>query len=157
MQRNILDKIEKMITPILEKQDIELVEIEWGQRGKGGNLCIYIDRPEGITLKDCESVSYEISDLLDREDPIPHNYSLEVSSPGVERPLRKKADFERFTDHLINAETLEPVNGRKNFRGRLISASQENFLIRTENEEEYEIYYANLKKARLCYRQDNKI
>lgn len=156
MEKSVLERIEKMIVPILHRQDLELVDIEWGQRGKSGNLCIYIDKPGGVTIADCQSVSYEISDLLDREDPISDRYSLEVSSPGLDRPLKKQEDFKRSRGNLINVEINEPLQNRKRFQGTLTEASDESFIIRTDSGEEYELFYKNVKKANICYRPDFK-
>jgi ribosome maturation factor RimP len=80
---------------------------------------VYIDKAEGVTLEDCEHVSREISTILDIEDPIKGAYTLEVSSPGLDRKLRNAGDYERFQGSLVKLQTLEPVNGTRNFEGRL--------------------------------------
>ena len=99
----------------LEVWDVELR----GTGGKSRMLRVFIDKPEGATLEDCEHVSREMSTILDVEDPIKGAYTLEVSSPGLDRKLRNAGDYERYRGSLVKLQTLEPVNGSRNFEGRL--------------------------------------
>lgn len=110
--------------PILESLGIELVDIEFGKVGRDAVLRLFIDKEGGIMLDDCANVSRELSMILDVEDAISCNYTLEVSSPGLDRPLKKPSDFERFTGRLIKVRTYEPLqddkgNKRKTFLGKL--------------------------------------
>ena len=110
--------------PILESLGIELVDIEFGKVGRDAVLRLFIDKEGGIMLDDCANVSRELSMILDVEDAISCNYTLEVSSPGLGRPLKKSSDYERFTGRLIKARTYEPLqddkgNKRKTFLGKL--------------------------------------
>jgi ribosome maturation factor RimP len=110
--------------PILDSMGIELVDIEFGRVGRDAVLRLFIDKDGGITLDDCAVVSHELSLILDVEDVISCNYSLEVSSPGIDRPLKKPSDYERFSGRLIKVRTYEPLpddkgNKRKTFLGKL--------------------------------------
>jgi ribosome maturation factor RimP len=103
---------------------VELVDIEFGKVGRDAVLRLFIDKDGGITLDDCADVSRELSMILDVEDVISCNYSLEVSSPGLDRPLKKQSDYERFAGRLIKVRTYEPLpddkgNKRKTFLGKL--------------------------------------
>ncbi|MBR0085843.1 MAG: ribosome maturation factor RimP, partial [Lachnospiraceae bacterium] len=88
-------KTEELITPIIEEKHFELVDVEWVKEGSNRILRVYIDKPGGITVDDCELVSREFNEILDREDYISENYVFEVSSPGLTRPLKKDKDFAR--------------------------------------------------------------
>lgn len=116
--------VKNLALPILESMGIELVDIEFGKAGRDAVLRLFIDKEGGIMLDDCADVSRELSMVLDVEDVIACNYSLEVSSPGLDRPLKKAADYERFTGRLIKVRTYEPLpddkgNKRKTFLGKL--------------------------------------
>jgi ribosome maturation factor RimP len=86
---------------------------------------LYIDAAEGISLDDCERVSRAVSELLDVEDPVPGQYTLEVSSPGIERPLRSAAQFARYLGEMVAVEMVQPVEGRRRFKGALAAAGEE--------------------------------
>ena len=110
--------------PILDSMGIELVDIEFGRVGRDAVLRLFIDKDGGIMLDDCANVSRELSLILDVDDVIACNYSLEVSSPGLDRPLKKQSDYERFAGRLIKVRTYEPLpddkgNKRKTFIGKL--------------------------------------
>lgn len=110
--------------PILDSMGVELVDIEFGRVGKDAVLRLFIDKEGGVMLDDCAHVSRELSLILDVEDVISVNYTLEVSSPGLDRPLKKPSDYERFAGRLIKVRTYEPLpddngNKRKTFLGTL--------------------------------------
>ena len=118
--RDIAERVAKSLG--LEIWDVELR----GTGGKARMLRIYIDKasdPNGPNLEDCENVSREVSTILDIEDPIKGSYTLEVSSPGLDRKLRNAGDYERFQGSLVKLQTLEPINGNRNFEGRLQKVS----------------------------------
>jgi len=99
----------------------ELVEVEL-KRAQGGHLVrLYVDKPAGIGLDELQSVSQEVSAILDAEDPIQGSYTLEVSSPGLDRPLRGEADYRRFAGSLARLSSYEPIDGRRHWRGRIVS------------------------------------
>ncbi len=121
MAKNRVEKIaEKLVIPIIENEEFELVDVEYKKEGSNWYLRIYIDKPGGITLDDCQKVSEQLSDELDREDPIKENYFLEVSSPGLDRPLKKEADFIRFKGEIVEVKLYEPLNGNKIIEGELV-------------------------------------
>jgi ribosome maturation factor RimP len=116
--------VKAIAMPILDSMGIELVDIEFGRVGRDPLLRLFIDKDGGITLDQCADVSRELSLILDIEDAISSNYTLEVSSPGLDRPLKKQSDYERFAGRLIKVRTYEPLpddkgNKRKTFLGKL--------------------------------------
>ncbi|RDI47419.1 ribosome maturation factor RimP [Falsibacillus pallidus] len=115
----VTDMIEELVTPILDEMQLELVEVEFVKEGKNWFLRVFIDKDNGIDIEDCGIVSERLSEKLDALDPIPHNYFLEVSSPGAERPLKKEKDFEKAIGKYINVKTYEPIDGEKTFEGTL--------------------------------------
>ena len=115
-----LEKIEQIARRVAQSLALEVVEVDLRGGGKGRTLRIVIDKHEGVTHEDCASLSREVSTILDVEDAIPGGaYTLEVSSPGLDRKLQKPADFERFTGSLVKLMTREPVNNNRHFQGRL--------------------------------------
>ncbi|MFZ5989837.1 MAG: ribosome maturation factor RimP [Bacillota bacterium] len=135
-------KIEEIITefanPIVEKHSFELVDVEFIKEGSSWYLRIYIDKPGGITIDDCQVVSEEISDKLDKEDPIDQSYFLEVSSPGLERPLKKDSDFVKFKGELVEVKLYKPVDGKKIFEGELIGLKDSKVVIKKDGKEDME-------------------
>ena len=121
MTESVLKEIERLIEPVLAEMGIELVDMEL-LSGQGRRvLRIYADRPTGINLDDCAMVSREIGNLLDVKDLLQHHYFLEVSSPGLNRPLKGEKDFLRAIGQKIKVKTAVPLKGRKNFSGVLQS------------------------------------
>jgi ribosome maturation factor RimP len=152
-----VNEIEKIILPVIENSGMELVDIEWGPKNGSWNLCVYIDKEEGIYIDDCELISREVSDLLDMADIISHRYTLEVSSPGLERPLKKREDFQRFRDNPIKVKTLEALDGQRKFRGLLLGINEEDkIILENENGTETEIPLAGVAKANLWFQPDFK-
>src|SRR5688500_6885849 len=113
------NQLGELLGPVVAGLGYELWEIEYAPRAGGGLLRLYIDADEGISLDDCERVSRAVSETLDETDPIPGHYTLEVSSPGLDRVLRTRAHFARFTGERVKLEMMRPVDGRKRFQGRL--------------------------------------
>ena len=121
MSKNRVEKIaEQLAIPIIEKENFELVDVEYTKEGSDWYLRLYIDKPGGITLDDCQKVSEQLSNLLDRKDPIKGNYFLEVSSPGLDRPLKKESDFIRFKGRAVEVKLYEALDGKKVIEGELI-------------------------------------
>lgn len=137
-------RLRALFEPSVEGLGYELVDVELA----GPVLRVYIDSHGGINLKDCERVSRQLSAVLDVEDPIPGPYTLEVSSPGLDRPLVKREDFERFTGSLIKVKLAEPVQGRKNLSGRLTAVADERVVLATDTDT-YELAFDNIDRARL--------
>ena len=115
-----IDKVREITERVAADLGLEVVEVELKGGGKARTLRIYLDKPGGVTLDDCAAVSREVGTILDVEDVIPGGqYTLEVSSPGLDRKLMKPADYERFAGSLVKLTTRSEVNGSRNFQGRL--------------------------------------
>lgn len=119
-KRRIEDVVSELVLPIVEKLKFELVDVEFLKEGANWYLRVYIDKPGGIAIDDCQAVSEELSDRLDEADPVKMSYILEVSSPGLERPLKKESDFERFRGEKVEIKLFQPINGKKVFEGELL-------------------------------------
>ena len=143
----ITEKLETLLKPSIDALGYELVAIEMTNTGGGEVLRIYIDQDTGITVDDCARVSRQVSAVLEVEDPVSGAYALEVSSPGLDRPLVKPADFKRFEGDQVKIRIYEPVLGRRNFTGKLVAAENEFVVVEVDNEQ-YELPYLNIDKAR---------
>ena len=128
------DELAKLLEPTIERLGYELADLEVRLGSKGGLVRIFIDKPEGIDLDDCEKVSRAVSALLDVEDPVPGNYNLEVSSPGLDRKLTKVEHFQRFEGETVKVQMRFPIEGRRRFRGTLVSADDENIVVEVDGE-----------------------
>lgn len=144
------DKLIGLIEPLVESKGFELIKLDYAS-GKQGKLNLYIDREGGVTIDHCELISSAVSDLLDYHDPISHAYTLEVSSPGLERPLTKKKHFERFTGEKVKVKTSEEIGGRKNFSGTLGGIRDDSIIIELEDGDEVEIPLNLINRANLWY------
>ncbi|MCD7736597.1 MAG: ribosome maturation factor RimP [Lachnospiraceae bacterium] len=127
-------KAEALLTPLIERHQFELVDVEYVKEGGSWYLRAYIDKPGGITIDDCEVISRAFSDLLDERDFIEDAYILEVSSPGLGRPLRKEKDFERSIGERVELRTFRPLNHQKEFSGILKEFDKHTVTIETDNE-----------------------
>jgi ribosome maturation factor RimP len=141
-------KLNEMFEPVVESMGYELVGVELAGSGSGTVLRVYIDSENGINVDDCQAVSYQVSGILDVEDPVHGHYTLEVSSPGLDRPLMKPEHFSRFTGEEVKIRSSEAVLGRKNFKGMLDSFDGEYLVVMVDNEP-YEIPLASVEKANL--------
>ena len=119
------DELAKLLVPTIESLGYELSDLEAKIGSQNGLLRLFIDKEDGINLEDCEKVSSAVSALLDVEDPLPGQYNLEVSSPGSDRTLTKLAHFERFTGETVKVQMRFPIEGRRRFRGKLLSVDEE--------------------------------
>ena len=144
----VSEQIEQLIETSIVSLGYELVGVEYLARGRESMLRIYIDSPEGIGIEDCERVSHQVSGILEVEDPITTAYTLEVSSPGFDRPLFRLADFERFAGEEAKISLKLPVDGRRNFRGALQGIEGDQILILVDGEE-YVLPFNKLANARL--------
>lgn len=144
----IQDDLEHILAPTINDMGYELWGCEYLSQGRHSLLRIYIDKADGIGIQDCEAVSHQVSALLDVEDPIPGNYSLEVSSPGIPRPLFKIWQYQRYVGHEVQVKTFKPVNGKRKLMGTIVSAS-ENSIVLHINDEDQELLFSNIVKANL--------
>ncbi len=130
-------KIESVVTelalPIAEKYSFELVDVEYVKEGGHWYLRVYIDKPGGITIDDCQMVSEELGKELDKADPIEQSYFLEVSSPGLDRPLKKDRDFERYRGEQVEVKLFQPVDGKKVYEGELLGLMDNIISIKLDN------------------------
>ncbi len=127
-------ELRKLLEPAVTTLGYELVGVEFIS-GRRGLLRVYIDSEDGISVDDCQAVSHQVSGLLDVEDPIPGQYSLEVSSPGLDRPLFRAADFERFAGHELRLRLVAPVEGRRKFRGVLVGVRDDRVVVQVDGQE----------------------
>lgn len=125
VKRKVEDVVYDLAKPIIDRNNFELVEIEFKKEGADWYLRVYVDKEGGITIDDCESVSRELSDLLDEADPIEQSYIFEVSSPGIDRPLKTDRDYEKNNGKLIEIKLFSPLNGKKAYEGILTGHSKE--------------------------------
>src|SRR5271165_7450330 len=129
-----LDQIHAIVERVAASYGLEVVEIELRGGGKSRMLRIFIDRPAGVTHEDCATVSREVSTIFDVEDALPGGaYTLEVSSPGLDRKLFRAKDFERFQGSRVKLTTREPVNGNRHFEGRLESLQNGTLTVELSN------------------------
>ena len=125
---DVVARVTELAEPLAASLGLELAEVEYRQEGRQMVLRLYIDKDGGVTLDDCSAVSRELTEILDVEDFIQGHYNLEVSSPGLNRPLKKPSDYERYTGRLVKIRTFEPLaddagNMRKTFLGELLGLS----------------------------------
>jgi ribosome maturation factor RimP len=146
--QEIIERVTRAVEPILRESAIELVDLEFQPSGKRWLLRIFIDREGGITIGDCEWVSRELDRLFDVEDMIDHPYVLEVSSPGLTRPLKKRADFERYKGRTCRIVVNPAIGGKNEFTGVIAEVGEEVVEVR-EEKEAYLIPFSAIKKARL--------
>jgi ribosome maturation factor RimP len=145
----IADELMRLIEPTIESLGYELSDIEVHLGGRDGIIRVFVDRvPDGVDLADCEIVSRQISVLLDVEDPIPEHYTLEVSSPGLDRRLTKPEHFQRFMGEEVRVKLRFPIDGRRNFRGRLKSGTKDNIGIEVDGVS-HQLPIATIDTARL--------
>lgn len=121
MDKKVTEVVEAFAQPIVEELNLELVDVEYVQEGQDWFLRVFIDSEKGVDIEECGAVSERLSEALDKEDPIPHLYFLDVSSPGAERPLKKEKDFQQAVGKQVAIKTYEPIDGEKMFEGKLLS------------------------------------
>jgi ribosome maturation factor RimP len=146
MKNRLIDLLE----PVAAGLGYELIEIEFGSAGRNSVVRVYIDRTDGagVGLDDCERVSRAIGAVLEAEDPIRHEYQLEVSSPGFDRPLRTAAHFARYAGSEARIELAAPIEGRRRFRGLLGAVKDGSVMIEVDRRE-WKLPLAGISKARL--------
>ena len=148
---DIARRVEALLREAVEEEGFELVGVEMAQTGRNPVLRLYVDRPGGVTISDCAYVSRRVGVLLEVEDFIPGSYTLEVSSPGLERPLFREADYRRFQGKEIKLQAVEKIEGRRNFTGRIQDIS--NGVIQLECEgQTFSVPLDRVRKANLVYR-----
>ena len=148
---NIEEKVEKLLEPKIQEIGYELYDVEYAKEGKNYFLRIIIDKPEGIDLNDCEKVNNEITDMLDEANYIKEQYFLEVSSPGIERVIRKEKHLKQNIGQEIQVKLFrKDQNGKKEYQGKLLDYTSENITIQT-SEEKINIERKNISQIKTIY------
>ncbi|MEQ8861612.1 MAG: ribosome maturation factor RimP [Pseudomonadales bacterium] len=147
------DQIESLLAPAVEALECELWGVEFFSQGRHSRLRVYIERPDGVSIEDCEKVSREASDLLDVADLMPESYTLEVSSPGMDRILFKSDHYQANVGAVVDVRLNFPLEGRKRIVGVLAGLEDGEIVVRpqdaTEDGEEYVLPLENIHRARL--------
>lgn len=149
-KERIEDVVVRLANPVAESLGYELVDVEYKKEGADWVLRCYIDCPDGVGLDECQRFSESIGKVLDAEDPIPGRYLLEVSSPGLERPLKKESDYQRFLGEMVEIKLHKAMNGQKKFKGKLHSYDITRKIIGLEFDQKIvEIPFQDVAKANL--------
>jgi ribosome maturation factor RimP len=149
--RGIRADLRKLLEPGVQALGFELVDLDVVGQRHHPTLRVYIDSPRGVTVDDCAGVSRQLSAILEVEDPLPGSYTLEVSSPGLDRPLVTLADFRRFTGETVRIRMQAPLAGRRNFTGRLVGLKDNQVVIEADNER-FDLAFEEIERARLVPR-----
>jgi len=147
-EAQIRAQVKDLAEPLCEAEGMELVHLEFQRETSGRTLRVYIDRPDGVKMDDCVAISRQLGDLLDVSLTIEEAYNLEVSSPGVDRPLTKLADFERFQGKQAKVKLARAIEGRKNFQGVVVGTEQAMITLRVD-EQPIVIDFNDIAKAQL--------
>ena len=142
---------EQLVTPILEKYGFELYDVEYVKEGGNNYLRVYIDKPGGIAVNDCETVAREMNPILDEKDFIPDSYVFEVSSPGLGRPLKKEKDYVRSMGKELEIRTYKAIDKQKEFYGILTAYDQDTVTIVTEDDETLVFNKSDIALIRLAF------
>lgn len=142
-------RVMRLLEPTVSALGYELLGVEYLAQGKHSRVRLYIDAPAGIGLEDCEKVSHQASGILDVEDPIKGQYSLEVSSPGLDRPLFRLEHFARFLGQRVKLRIHQPRNGQRNFQGRIDAVENEEIYISMDDGNQLVVSMADIEKANL--------
>jgi len=146
---SVHERLVAMLEPLVENLGYELVLLEFNAHKGSALVRLYIDAVAGVTLGDCERVSREVEGVLDVQDPIPQNYRLEVSSPGLDRPLVKPAHFERFAGKVTRVQLVAPKAGRRKFQGVLRGLKEGQVVLDTADAGTVELKLDEIERARL--------
>ncbi|WP_100010928.1 ribosome maturation factor RimP [Lentibacillus sediminis] len=153
MSSQAVNTTESLLEPILQERNLELVDIEYTKEGQNWFLRVYIDKEGGVDITECGEVSEELSEKLDEADPIKEAYFLEVSSPGVERPLKTESDLKASVGQQVFIKLYEPIEGQKEYEGLLKSYQDQvltmEYKVKTQKKT-VEIPYSKIAKARLA-------
>ncbi len=147
--KTIVEQIEALITPSVTSMGFELVQVKLMDTRVGQTLQIMAERPDGsISVEDCAKISRQVSAVLDVEDSIPGEYRLEVSSPGIDRPLVKLTDYAKYIGHSAKTETVLPIDGRKRYTGIIKAVEGENVILTVDNKD-HSLPFIDIQSAKL--------
>lgn len=144
-QNNTEKKVLEIVEPIVKEKELELADLEFVKEGPNWYLRVYIDKDGGVTIEDCESVSRVLEKKLDEKDPIEQAYILEVSSPGIDRPLKRPEHFQKYIGEIIDIKLYKPLDGKKEYQGEL--KQFDNGIITIADERGQEIQFAQKETA----------
>ncbi len=150
MRKSIEATIEEIVQPIVDAKGFEIVDVEYVKEAGEYYLRVYLDKEGGISLNDCESVSRELSEILDVKDPITDNYYLEVSSPGLDRPLKKDKDFVRYAGRDVEIKVYKAIDGSKQLEGELVGLTEDNNIRVIIDEKEVDLTRKEVALVRLA-------
>ena len=146
----LVTQIWQLVEPVIRSERMELLEIEYRCEPHGWVLRLYIDGEDGITVDDCARISHVAGDILDVADPIANQYHLEVSSPGLNRPLRKVEQFQKYLGSIVDVRASTSIDNRRRFKGKLIAVRPEGITVDCEGHV-FDIPFDLLERARLRY------
>lgn len=149
--KRIVSEVSLLAEGLLREYDMEVVDVEFQFEGGRWILRVFIDKEGGVTLDDCTSVSRELADLIEAKDVIDLHYVLEISSPGLNRPLRKERDFMRSIGKMVKLKMSRPIDGSRNFTGRLTGVRDGTISVLVDDENLVELPLKEVDKARLKY------
>ncbi|NLM21463.1 MAG: ribosome maturation factor RimP [Peptococcaceae bacterium] len=135
MSKSVLNKVRQLVEPKISELGLELIDAEYVKEGAHWYLRFFIDKDGGVDIDDCAEASQKIGEILDRDNPIPQAYMLEVSSPGIERPLRKREDYEKYKGEMVSVYTTEPFQGYSCFTGYLKGLENDNVFLEYEDQQ----------------------
>ena len=154
MTKSLIEAIEELTEPIISSEGLELIDVEYQKESRGWVLRFYVDAAGGVTIHHCSSLSRQIGDILEVKDIIPHGYILEVSSPGLNRILKREKDFISSIGKIIKLKTFEPIEQRKNFQGTLLGCENGNVILKIDNQDAV-IPLSLISKAHSIYQFPN--
>ncbi|MDR0288367.1 MAG: ribosome maturation factor RimP [Clostridiales bacterium] len=137
-KKTVAAKVEEAVLPVIEKLGYELIEVKYIKEGPNWYLRLYIDKKGGVTLDDCQKVSEKAEVVIDELNPIPNHYIFEVSSPGLDRPLKTERDFERYEGETVDVRLYTPRDGQKEYQGELVKQIDDKLTIKLKNGEKAE-------------------
>ena len=147
--RRMPHTLQNLVEPVVTSMGYDFVGLEVHSQPQGSLLRVYIDKDDGITADDCQRVSHQISGVFEVEEPISGNYTLEISSPGLDRPLFTEEHFKRFAGNDVKIRVGSPVEGRRKFTGMLQGVDEEHHVVVRIDEQEFHLSLANIEQARL--------
>ena len=155
---NLTERLKEKLLPLVKEENLELVNLEFSPSGSKSLLRMYVDRPEGVTIGECANLSRKVSDFLDMEDLIPHRYNLEVSSPGLDKPLIKREDFVRRVGEKVRVFLKEPVDGKMELVGEIKNFCEGTLYLSTPSKgaksvgnEEKVVPFSKVLKAKIIF------
>lgn len=146
---DVINRVEAIIVPMLAQENVELVDLTYQKGPAGWTLTAYLDKAGGITLDDCSEWSKKIGLALDETDVISHAYALEISSPGLDRPIKKLADYQKFKGERVSVKLFAALDGQKNFHGRLEDTTPDTVTVKLEDNRTVQLPMKSIARTKL--------